>query len=71
MSRPVKTLARNDMLSIADTVMRSERIRHLPILDVTGRSPASSASEICSSMRWCGRSVTALRHEIARSDRLP
>ena len=37
MSHPVRTLARNDMLSIADTVMRTERIRHLPILDNTGR----------------------------------
>jgi len=33
MSRPVRTLERNDKLSIADTVMRNERIRHLPILD--------------------------------------
>jgi len=37
MSRPVRTLERNDMLSIADTVMRNERIRHLPVLDDAGR----------------------------------
>ena len=37
MSRPVRTLERNDMLSIADSVMRNERIRHLPILDDAGR----------------------------------
>lgn len=37
MSRPVKTLARNDHLSVADTVMRAERIRHLPVLSETGR----------------------------------
>ena len=37
MSRPVKTLERNDMLSIADTIMRNERIRHLPVLDDAGR----------------------------------
>ena len=37
MSRPVKTLARNDALSIADTIMRAERIRHLPVLDDEGR----------------------------------
>ena len=30
-------LERNDMLSIADTVMRNERIRHLPVLDDAGR----------------------------------
>jgi len=33
MSHPVRTLDRNDMLSIADTVMRNERIRHLPVVD--------------------------------------
>jgi len=37
MSRSVKTLERNDKLSIADTLMRAERIRHLPVLDGTGR----------------------------------
>jgi len=37
MSRPVRTLERNDKLSIADTVMRNERIRHLPVLDDNGR----------------------------------
>ena len=33
----VKTLERNDKLLIADTVMRNERIRHLPIVDDAGR----------------------------------
>jgi CBS domain-containing protein len=33
MSRPVRTLERNDLLSVADSVMRNERIRHLPVLD--------------------------------------
>ena len=33
MSRPVKTLERNDLLSVADSAMRNERIRHLPVLD--------------------------------------
>ncbi len=37
MTRPVKTLGRNDRLSMADEVMRTERIRHLPVLDDTGR----------------------------------
>ena len=37
MSRPVRTLERNDMLSLADSVMRDERIRHLPVLDSAGR----------------------------------
>ena len=37
MSPLVRTLERNDKLLIADTVMRNERIRHLPILDDAGR----------------------------------
>lgn len=37
MSRPVKTLGLNDSLSVADGIMRSERIRHLPVLDEGGR----------------------------------
>ncbi len=37
MSRPVRTLQRNDRLSMADALMRTERIRHLPVLDDTGR----------------------------------
>ena len=37
MSRPVQTLTRNDKLSIADTTMRANRIRHLPVLDEYGR----------------------------------
>jgi CBS domain-containing protein len=37
MSRPVKTLERNDTLTLADSVMRDERIRHLPVLDGSGR----------------------------------
>jgi CBS domain-containing membrane protein len=36
MRRDVKTLRRNDELTIADEVMRSERIRHLPVLDEDG-----------------------------------
>jgi CBS domain-containing protein len=37
MSEPVKTLGRNDTLSVADSIMRNERIRHLPVLDDGGR----------------------------------
>ena len=37
MSRPVKTLERNDPLSRADAQMSAERIRHLPVLDDDGR----------------------------------
>ena len=37
MSRPVRTLDRNDTLTLADSVMRDERIRHLPVLDGRGR----------------------------------
>ena len=37
MSRPVRTLGRNDKLSVADAVMRTDRIRHLPVVDDDGR----------------------------------
>jgi CBS domain-containing membrane protein len=37
MSRPVRTLELNDMLSLADSIMLDERIRHLPVLDSAGR----------------------------------
>lgn len=36
MSRSVKTLGRNDELSLADALMRTERIRHLPVLSDSG-----------------------------------
>jgi CBS domain-containing protein len=36
MTRPVKTLGRNDKLSVADALMRTERIRHLPVVDEQG-----------------------------------
>jgi CBS domain-containing protein len=37
MTRPVRTLGRNDKLSVADALMRTERIRHLPVVDEDGR----------------------------------
>jgi CBS domain-containing membrane protein len=37
MTRSVRTLGRNDKLSAADSVMRTERIRHLPVVDDEGR----------------------------------
>ena len=37
MSRHVKTLGRNDELSVADDLMTAGRIRHLPVLDEQGR----------------------------------
>ena len=37
MSQNPKTLGRNDQLSLADDVMRAERIRHLPVLDEDGK----------------------------------
>lgn len=37
MSQPVKTLGPNDTLALADSTMRSERIRHLPVIDDSGR----------------------------------
>jgi CBS domain-containing protein len=36
MNRNVKTLGRNEPLSEADSMMRAERIRHLPILNDSG-----------------------------------
>lgn len=36
MTPVVKTLQRNDQLTIADDVMREQRIRHLPVLDEEG-----------------------------------
>jgi CBS domain-containing protein len=36
MTRPVKTLRRNDKLGIGDNLMSMERIRHLPVLDDEG-----------------------------------
>ena len=37
MTTPVTTLGRNDELSIADEVMTTTRIRHLPVLNDRGR----------------------------------
>jgi CBS domain-containing protein len=37
MTTDVRTLGRNDKLSVADDLMRMERIRHLPVLDDEGR----------------------------------
>ncbi len=36
MTTEVKTLERNDQLSVADDLMRMARIRHLPVLDDDG-----------------------------------
>jgi CBS domain-containing membrane protein len=36
MSTDVFTLGRNDTLSIADDLMKQQRIRHLPVLDADG-----------------------------------
>lgn len=37
MSQPVKTLGRNDKLSLADALMRVDRIRHLRVVDDDGQ----------------------------------
>lgn len=37
MTPVVKTLQRNDQLTIADELMTAQRIRHLPVLDEDGR----------------------------------
>ena len=36
MTRDPKTLGRNDQISLADDLMKQERIRHLPVLDDDG-----------------------------------
>jgi len=36
MQAPVHTLQRNDKLSVADELMKQERVRHLPVLDEDG-----------------------------------
>jgi len=36
MSQPVRTVGRNDKLSLADSLMAGGRIRHLPVLDEEG-----------------------------------
>ena len=36
MTPSVRTLGRNDKLSVADELMRTERIRHLPVVDEQG-----------------------------------
>jgi len=36
MSRDVQVVKRNDQLSVADTLMKQARIRHLPVLDEDG-----------------------------------
>jgi CBS domain-containing protein len=36
MTTVVRTLGRNDQLSLADELMRASRIRHLPVLDEDG-----------------------------------
>ena len=45
MTREVRTLGRNDKLSIADEVMRLERIRHLPVLGDTGETLVGVVSQ--------------------------
>lgn len=37
MRKTVKTLGRNDQLSLADDVMNAVRVRHLPVLDEDGQ----------------------------------
>ena len=36
MSQDIKTLGRNDKLSIAEDIMKQGRIRHMPVLDADG-----------------------------------
>lgn len=37
MSRDIKTLGRNDKLSVADDIMKQGRIRHMPVIDSDGK----------------------------------
>ena len=45
MSREVKTLRRNDQLTLADDLMKQERIRHLPVLDDEGEALVGIVSQ--------------------------
>ena len=45
MSREVKTLRRNDQLTLADDLMKQERIRHLPVLDDDGEAVVGILSQ--------------------------
>jgi CBS domain-containing protein len=45
MSREVKTLRRNDQLTLADDLMKQERIRHLPVLDDDGQALVGIVSQ--------------------------
>lgn len=36
MSRDVRTVKRNDQLAVADSLLKQERIRHLPVIDEDG-----------------------------------
>ena len=45
MSRSPKTLRRNDRVSLADDLMKQERIRHLPILDDEGETLVGIVSQ--------------------------
>lgn len=45
MSRPVKTLGRNDQLTLADDLMKQERVRHLPVLDDDGETVVGILSQ--------------------------
>ena len=65
MSPLVKTIERNDELLIADTVMRNERIRHLPILDDAGRLVGIVSQRDL----FLNALVRALGHESAARDR--
>ena len=45
MSRSPKTLRRNDRVSLAEDLMKQERIRHLPILDDEGEALVGIVSQ--------------------------
>ena len=61
MSRPVKTLGRNDKLSMAKEVMNAERIRHLPVVEDDEAWLASSASATSFSTHWFAPSASGRR----------
>ena len=66
MSGSVRTVGRNDKLSLADTLMERGRIRHLPVLDEDG----SLAGIVSRSDLFRGALATALGYGTVAQDRV-
>jgi CBS domain-containing protein len=66
MSDPVRTVGRNDRLSLADALMARERLRHLPVLDEDG----NLAGIVSRSDLFRGSLVRALGYGSVAQDRV-